>query len=703
MAKWTQDNRAIAIETPLGKDVLLLKGFTLTEELGRPFVAHLELRSEQGDIDFNEVVGENVSIRVNLSNGKTRYINGFIARFSQEEFQGEEASNKYRATLVPWLWFLTRTADCRIFQNKNIPDIVKDIFDGLGFTDYEFKTTATYATREYVVQYRETAFNFVSRLLEEEGIYYWFKHENGKHTMILADSPARHEPNEDYETVKYLASETTKADYDRVWDVSVEHQVQPGKIALVDYDYAAPTKNLYAEKSDPKEHAQAEFEVYDYPGRYLEHDAGEAYATIRNEELGVQHAVARFTGDVRFVTAGCKFTLADYPREDRNIEYVCTSASCSIQVDEFEMGKSKGEESVVQCSFTAIAADVQFRPARTTPRPHVAGPQTAVVVGPDGEEIFTDPDEFGRVKVHFFWDRVNKGDENASCWVRVSQNWAGKRWGAIFLPRIGQEVIVDFLEGDPDRPVITGRLYNKDNMPPYKLPDNKTMSAIKSNSSRGGEGFNEIRFEDKKDEEQIFVHAQKNMDLRVLNDMFVTILHNRHTIVEHDSLLHVKNNQHRITDNDLIEAVGNDRNLKVAGKEAVEITGSKSLTVDGSVIEVFGEDQSTEVTGQVSIKADIIVLEAATNITLKVGDTYLALDTSSADIKSGEVTFEADSALTAKAGSDLALEAGAGAELKAGSTLTCEGSASAEFKGGSSATLDGGGSTTISGGSISIG
>ncbi|MDX2132080.1 MAG: type VI secretion system tip protein TssI/VgrG [Planctomycetota bacterium] len=703
MAKWTQANRAIGISTPLADDVLLLQGFSMTEELGRPFVAHLELRSEQGEIDPNAILGGNVTIRVNLPNGENRFINGFIARFSQEEYQGDEASNKFRATMVPWLWFLTRAAGCRIFQNKSVPDIVKQVFDDLKFTDYEFKTTGTYAEREYVVQYRETSFNFISRLLEEEGIYYWFKHENGKHTMILNDTPARHEPNEHYAEVKYVGDETSSVGEERVWDLSVEHQVQPGTTAMIDFDFTAPTKNLYVKREDPKQHPQAAFEIFDFPGRYKEFADGETYAAIRNEELACQHVVTRLVGNVRGITAGSKFTLTDYPLASRNAEYVCTSVSCSVQVDEYEMGKSGDGEGVFQSAFTCIPADVQFRPARTTPRPHVAGPQTAIVVGPDGEEIFTDPDAFGRVKVHFHWDWKEKADENCSCWVRVSQNWAGKRWGALFLPRVGQEVIVDFLEGDPDCPVITGRLYNKDNMPPYALPDNKTMSTIKTNSSKGGEGFNELRFEDKKGEEQIFMHAEKNFDLRVKNDMFVTVLHDRHDIVENDHVIHIKHDTSRLIDNDLKEEIANDRNVKVGGKEAVEIAGSKSLSVAGDVIEEFGGAMSTAVSGKLSIQADKIVLEGSTNITLQVGSSYIAIDSSSIDIVSTDITINGESSITGEAGSELKLEGGSSAELKGGSSLTCEGGSSAEFKGGSSATLDGGASTTVKGGSITVG
>lgn len=704
MAKWTQDKRPIAINTPLGKDVLLLKGFSMSEELGRPFVIQLDLRSEKGDIDFTKIVGENVSIRVNLTSGKTRFINGFISRFSQEEYQGEEGANKYRAEMVPWLWFLTRTADCKIFQKKKIPDIVKDVFDGLGFSDYEFRLTGTYEAKDYVVQYRETAFNFVSRLLEHEGIYYWFKHENGKHVMILTDSPAKHEVNEGYDEIKYLPADQTGLDYERWWDVTSEMRVRPGKVALIDYDYKAPTKNLYAEKADPKQHAQAEHEVYDYPGFYFEHAHGTTYAGIRNEELAASHDVVRMSGDVRFATAGQKFKLINFPREDLNKEYVVTGVTVAMHSDEFEMGKAgDGEDGVVQTSIVCIPATVQFRTPRSTPKPYVAGPQTAFVVGPDGEEIFTDPNGYSQVKVHFHWDRVNKGDENASCWIGVSQNWAGKRWGALFLPRIGQEVIVDFLEGDPDRPIITGRVYNAENMPPYKLPDNKTMSAIKSNSSKGGEGFNEIRFEDKKGDEQVFIHAEKNMDVRVKNDYFQSIGHERHVVVELNEIVHIKNDHSSLVDNNVKQEIGVDRSMKIGGKEAVSIADSKSLEVGGNVIEEFGADQSTKVAGQISIKADKIVLEAGTNITLKVGGSFIAIDSGSADVKTGKWTMTTSDAIEGKSDGTVKFEATGTGDFKSTGALTCKSDAAATFEAGAAATFKGGASAALTAPSVAIG
>ncbi|MFA6045794.1 MAG: type VI secretion system tip protein TssI/VgrG, partial [Phycisphaerales bacterium] len=675
-----------------------------TEEMGRPVVAHLDLRSETKDIDFKNIIGLNVTVRINPTqeDGAVRYLNGFIADFSQHGVPYEGSMNQYKATMVPWLWFLTRSSDCRIFQNMNIPDIVKQVFDDFGFSDYEFNLTGTYNQREYVVQYRETAFNFVSRLLEEEGIYFFFKHEDGKHTMMIVDAPSAHEAAEGAADVTYKPNDGTSMGFDRVWEWMVEKRYFPGKASLTDFEFKTPSTPLLKDATTVVEFSNIDkFNWYDYPGGYFTAGDGDTLAKIRMEEFEAQHAVSRAKGDVRAIVAGAKFTLKEYPLDAVNIDYVCTAASFSAQGDDFSTGGELEDEDTFEVTFSAIPAATQFRTPRTTPRPRVGGPQTAIVVGTSGEEIYTD--EFGRVKVHFHWDRYDKSDENSSCWVRVSHPWAGKKWGFVFLPRIGQEVIVDFLEGDPDRPIITGRVFNQECAVPYTLPDNKTMSTMKSSSSKGGEGFNEIRFEDDAGNEEFFIHAQKDMHVRVLNDKFVTIEHDHHTMVKNDSFTLIENNRHTEVSNDSKEKVGNDLNLDVGGKAAIAIAGSMSLKVDGDVIEVFAGDHSETTSGQLSIKADTIVLEAGTNITFKVGGSTIAIDSSSINIQTTDVTVTADG--------KIALTASGNGEFKASGSLNCEASGAATFKAGSSATfqgsasatLDGGGSTTVKGGTIAVG
>jgi type VI secretion system secreted protein VgrG len=413
-----------------------------------------------------------------------------------------------------------------------------------------------------------------------------------------------------------------------------------------------------------REHAAAKFEIYDYPGEYVESNDGQEYAKKRIEELQAQYEVVSAESDARGVCTGCTFTLANHPREDQNRQYLITSANFNIKAGEFYSGGQAGGEGVYSCSFTAIDATQPFRSPRITPKPSIPGPQTAMVVGPSGEEIFTD--DYGRVKVKFHWDRREEADENSSCWIRVAQVWAGKNWGAMYIPRIGQEVIIEFLEGDPDQPIITGRVYNDQAKPPYEPKSNKTMSTIKSNSSKGGGGFNEIRFEDKKGEEQIFIHGEKNLDIRVKNDLFETVVNNRHLHVEKDKFEHVENNRSEKVEADHKEEIGKDRHLNVKGKEAKEITDSMSLTVKGDVIEVFKANHSEQTTKDYYLKAQNVVIEGLQNITLSVGGSYIAIETAAIEIKtSGQLKIEG-ATVDVKGSAKTSIEGGAMTEVKGG-------------------------------------
>ena len=627
--------------------MLLLTNMSGTEQLGRPFQCELELASEDHQIKYTDIVGQNVTIRLNLSEDKTRYFNGFVSRFTQTLPVGGLA--RYRATIVPWLWFLTRTADCRIFQEKTVPDIIEDVFREHGFTDFERSLSGSYRTWLYCVQYRETDFNFVSRLMEQEGIYYFFKHENGKHSLVLADSAGAHEPYPELEELEYHPADKGTKIEECISDWVVGTHLQPGSYALKDFDFENTKKDLQARAKVEREHASATFEIYDYPGEYTEvKPDGEDYARKRIEELQAQYEVIRAESDARGVCTGCTFKLIDHPRDDQNKKYLITSADYNINAGEFYSGSQTGGEGLYTCSFTAIDATQPFRAARITPKPSIPGPQTAMVVGKSGEEIWTD--EYGRVKVQFHWDRYGKADENSSCWIRVAQVWAGKNWGAMYIPRIGQEVIIEFLEGDPDQPIITGRVYNADAMPPCKLPSEKTKSTLKSNSSKGGGGFNEIRFEDKKGDEQIFIHAEKNLDIRVKNDRFETVINNRHLHVEKDKFEHVDNNRSETVDADHKEEIGKDRHLNVKGKEAKEITDSMSLTVKGDVIEVFKSNHSEETTSDYYLKAKNVVIEGLENITLSVGSSYIAIESSQIEINAPTIKVQGSSMTEIKGG-----------------------------------------------------
>lgn len=685
----SQALRQFAIATPLGDDVLLFRRMSYWEELGRPFRMDLDLLSDDPAIDATKLLGQSVTVRAEIPNleGVTRYFSGVVAAFAQGA--QDEGMTAYRMTVVPWLWFLTRTSDCRIFQSMTAPDIIKTVFRDLGFSDFKESLTGQYRTWDYCVQYRETAFDFVSRIMEQEGIYYYFEHDNGKHTLVLIDDSASHEPYPDYDKIEFRPFDRVLADSELIHEFSVRHEIQPGAYAQTDYDFIKPTKNLQSKSAVSRTHENAKFELFDYPGEYVEANEGDRYSSVRLDEHQCRYEIIEGRGDSRGMCAGRTFKLINHPVESMNAEYMIVSTQIDAESDQYgSSGRSGRQRSpdAMRTAFSAIPSGQQFRPEQRTETPFIRGPQTAVVVGPSGEEIYTD--EHARVKVMFRWDRAAAADENCSCWIRVSQEFAGKRWGSIQIPRIGQEVIVSFLEGDPDRPIITGRVYNGDNLPPYDPKQFGTVATWKTNSSKGGGGFNELRFEDKKDEEQVFVHAQKNMDIRVLNDRFETVVHDRHLVVENDKFEHVKVNRHEIIEQDHYERIFRDKHMTVEGKQAEAIAGSKSLKVTGDVAEVFEANQSTEVSKDLYIKADNICIEALTNLTLKVGNTSIALESSGVGLATtGNVKIDAKQSIENIAKMDFKVDATSGVNI--------EGKAKVDIKSTGMATFEGTGPTTV--------
>lgn len=569
--------RPVEITTPLGDDVLLFQRMTANEELGRPYTFELDLLSREPDIKFEDILGRNITVRLTLPHDQQRYFNGFVSRFSHEGTF--EDYHTYSMTVHPWLWFLTRTADCRIFQQMNVPDIIKQVFRDHGFSDFEESLSGSYRTWEYCVQYRETDFNFVSRLMEQEGIYYFFKHEKDKHMLVLADSISAHEPYPGYATLPYYPpDEHLRRERDHIYDWHVSQQVQPGVCALNDYDFTRPKADLQVKSTIQRDHAHAAMEIFDYPGEYSDTGDGEAYVRSRIEELQVEHEQARALGNARGLAVGSLFQLTDYPRQDQNREYLIVAATHQMASDTYASGSTTQSSQDYSCSFAVLCSRQPFRPARTTPKPMVQGPQTAIVVGPSGEEIHTD--KYGRVKIQFHWDRYGKRDENSSCWVRVSHSTAGKSWGAVQIPRIGQEVIVDFLEGDPDHPIITGRVYNNDNMPPYELPGAGMVSGMKSNSTPGGGGYNEMSMDDTKGKENITIHGQKDWAIAIENSKSQTI--------GNDDSLSVGNNRDKSVTMNQTETVGANKTISVGGNHSETISGAMTQTVTLAKAESIG-------------------------------------------------------------------------------------------------------------------
>jgi type VI secretion system secreted protein VgrG len=621
----SQEGRLISLTTPLGEDVLLLAGLSGHEAISRLFSFHLDLLTEHGPIDFTQIIGKNVTISVAQSDNTARYFNGMVSHFAQS---GSDTNFiHYQMEVVPWTWTLTRYADCKIFHNKKVSDIIEQVFQDRGFTDYKLSLNGSYSPMEYCVQYRETDFNFISRLMEQNGIFYFFQHAMGKHTMVIADSSSIHEPCPGQESAGYnLVGGGLDAD-DVINSWNIEQELRTGKYTLTDYNFKTPSASLLAsEPTIVSVGGNAGFEIFDYPGEYAARGDGTAFAKLRMQEEEAGHLVAHGSSVCRAFTTGYKFDLADHYQDSMNTSYVLTEIQHIASVGGTYSGSSSGGSDSYSNHFTCIPESVPFRPARLTPKPFVQGPQTAVVIGKasysdtsgddgggDGEEIWVDT--FGRVIVRFPWDRAGA----CSCRLRVSQDWAGQGWGAITIPRVGQEVIVSFLEGDPDRPIITGRVYNANQTVPYPLPDNQTRSTFKTRSSEGGgaDNYNELRFEDKTGSEQIFLRGEKDFDTRLKNDIREWVGNNRSLIVTQDQM----------------EKAGGDLHSQVTGNLNQKIGQTLSLQVGQNLYEKSGTNFAHEAGQVIHLKAGMtVVLEAGTELTLKVGGNFIDINSSGISI-----------------------------------------------------------------------
>jgi type VI secretion system secreted protein VgrG len=563
------------------------------------------------------MVGKAVSVCLSVHNdydsGPKRYFHGVVKRFS--EIESDENFFYYRAQIIPWLGLLAMDSSCRIFQEKTVPEIVKAVFDEYkqkfpGLVSYREDLNRSYTKVDYCVQYRESSFQFVSRLLEEEGIFYFFEHSSDKHTLVMADYGGAHKDCPDQPTGRLVKHEGWADSQNPIFSWQIQQELRPGVYTLRDFHFQMPSKNLQASESTvlPVDAAKP-LEVYDYPGEYasrfnqkgrhgeVEPEA-EKQAKLRMEEheAGFQEIAAESL--CRGFLPGYKFELV------RNVgagkKYILTAVEHrAVQTPWYRSDlEAPTADEPYRNQFTCIPEDVPYRPRRVTPKPIVNGPQTAVVVGKSGEEIWTD--EFGRVKVQFPWDREGKFDERSSCWVRVSHPWAGKNWGSVSIPRIGQEVIVDFLEGDPDQPIITGRVYNADVMPPYKLPGGGVVSGLKTNSTKGGGGYNEMSMDDTKG-----------------------------TTVEHDDTQTVHNNRSITVDGTHTEKIDKDTSITViSGKSLFDVqTGTHTHHVKGEVTENYDATQQTTVKDDITIKSTTakITVDASTEIFLHCGESTLSM------------------------------------------------------------------------------
>jgi type VI secretion system secreted protein VgrG len=639
--EYTQKDRPLRVETVLGEDALLLEGYQGAEALSRPFAFTLELLSTEPALDGQDILGTPLSIFLRLPGGDERTLHGRVRRFSRVG-RWEELT-RYRAEVVPWLWFLSLTTDSRIFQQRSVPEIVETIFTDLGWSDFEIRCTRSYPTREFCVQYRETHLDFVSRLLEEEGIFYFWEHDAEKHTLVLADDNSAFDAVEGGAFRLVPQEAPLKEEEDVVRSFSRQQSVNPNKVRLRDYDYLQPSFNLEATLEGALAAPEAgSFEVYDHPGAYLTKEEGERYARLRLEAREALNHVCEGQGTVRAFRSGGTFELRDGRGSPFDGTYLLTHVTHEAVSGAYRAGE-RGFE--YRTAFRCMPSDVPFRPERVTARPVVHGTQTALVVGKGGEEIWVD--KHGRIKIQFHWDRRGQKDENSSCWVRVAVPWGGKGWGAVSLPRIGNEVVVAFEEGDPDRPLVVGSVYNAEQAPPFPLPDSGIRMGMKSRSSPGGGGYNEITMTDTKGEEQVTIHAQFDMSTTVQNDQTNTVNNNRTTAVAVDDAESVGANQS-------VE-VGGDRDVSVAGDHTEGVGGDQSVTVGGDRADEVagGEARSVAGTQEVAVGAD-------RSVSISGNDQVVA---------GGNMAHGADGDLEISSGGATSLTAGTTAELSAGTTM----------------------------------
>ncbi len=611
-------------------DQLRVIAFSGREEMSQLFHFRIEMCSDDPTLDIATLIGKPCTLTILGSSGE-RHVNGIVRQF---ERLGEATHLAYYAAeVVPVQWLLTRRQQCRIFQSHNcsdmtVPGIIKKVFESAGVTTDYFRDAlqGSHTAREYVVQYRESDFDFISRLMEEEGIFYFFEHTIDGHKMVLADTASAHVALPNCAEAPFREKTGMVTDQSKEFFHSVRErvQIQPGKASLDDFNFEAVTTPLEVTKSGSEYTA---LELSDYPGRYVEKAVGTSFVDYRLQEHQCRKQVFSLSGAVRALVPGFKLSIVEHPNENLNKEFLLigvTHRGFQPQSAEAEAGGGRGLEYFAEAE--ALLATVEYRPARVTPRPVVHGSQTAIVVGPSGEEIF--PDKYGRVKVQFHWDREGTYNENSSCWIRVSQGLAGGRYGMMFLPRVGQEVVVDFLEGDADRPIIIGRVYNNDQMPPYTLPDEKTKSTIKTNSSTGGGETNEIRFEDKAGSEQLLIFAGKDLHLRSRNDTVHT----------------VEANMGHGIGGDLNQSVGGSRSVKVSKDDNLEVGAKRSMKVSGNLMEDIGGAHSETVGGERFISANSFIVEAKSSISLKVGGNFVVIGAAGVQIKGALVLINSGGA-----------------------------------------------------------
>jgi type VI secretion system secreted protein VgrG len=655
----------------------LFVSMTADERLGRMFSYYIQFESQDANVDLSGMLGSPLTVKIATADGYERYFNGIVCEAAQTGVQTVDSLvyAQYGVRVVPKPWLLGQKVDCRIYTEMSVPDIVKSVLSDAGYSDVKLSLSSNYAKRDYCVQYREDCLNFISRLMEQEGIYYFFTHDDTTHTMVLADGVSAHSVNKNFGKVPYLhSSDSVLRTQSTVTTWACARGLDAAKYQLTDYDPMAPKTSLLATGTSDGHGTAGSSDglvAFDYPGLHTVADVGQQYAQVRAEALSAARSHYTGTTGSCAIEIGGLFTLSDYPRQELNREYLIVGTVIHLAGGGNASGSSNAQPSF-QCSFEAIESSQTFRSLPTAVKPSIIGLQTAIVTGSDTDEDIA-VDQYGRVQVTFQWNKPDKTNAKSSCPVRIATPWAGKSWGAISIPRVGQEVVVSFLEGDPDRPLIIGSVYNADNTVPYGLPANKTQSGIKSRSLNGGTAdFNELRFEDKQGSEDFFMHAQKDMHEEVENDHVVTI--------DHDETITIKNDQ--------TLTVQHDRNHTVTNNDTLNVNQNGSTTI-GQSFKLSAGTQIELVTG-----ASSIILKSTGEI--QISGVSITITGSSS------VSVEGQVQVGIKAGATMDIGAGASVKVHSDAMMDVEGGAMTTVK-GAMLTASGDAMTQVSGGIIMIG
>jgi len=596
---YTQDNLRITLTTPLGPNPLLFKTLKGQESLSQPFHFTVEMLSQNHNLNFTPLIGQPLGVTIQFPEDHQRHLNGIVTRFTQ---LGRDARfSVYQAELRPQLWPLTLSQNCRIFQKQTVPEILAQIFAEFHLKDYRFRLVYNYEPRDYCVQYQETSFNFINRLMEDEGLFYFFEHQADKHTLIIADYLSAHPDCPGIDTVRFWHSPNDTTPEDVITHCQFSQQLVSGQYAVDDFNFEIPATRLRSQVGGP----YGEYRIYEYGSGHGKRAQGDNKVRRRIEAEELAHQMLEGQSYCFSFTAGHQFQLTQHFRIELNRAYVLRQVIHDLSLTHY------------QNHFQAFPAEMPFRSPITTPKPKMMSTQTAIVTGPSGEEIWTD--KYGRIKVQFHWDQQGQYDENSSCWIRVNQGWAGKSWGHLSLPRIGQEVIVSFINGNPDTPIVTGAVYNAQHVVPYPLPAQQTKSTFKSLSTKGGLpwlNYNEFRFEDKKGLEEVYLQAEKDWNTLVKNDKTqniqndetLTVDHDRTRTVHHDEQVTVDNDRRKtvhhdeqtIIDHDHTQTVSHDEHLVVAHDrtrivhhdEYITINNNRNQQVNNNQHQVIGVDQN---------------------------------------------------------------------------------------------------------------